>query len=1210
MRRLVVCALAALALSSVATGCSSCGDDDPLNPDMGTIPDAPPDGPVVEEELCETLPPVASGTCEVTTGNASTLIKGVILTPSKIYRGGQVLFGATGEISCVGCDCGAGGETVISCPEGVVSPGLINTHDHITFTQNLPYTENPAIRYEHRHQWRRGQDGKPEISSSGGASADQIKWGELRFLMGGATSIVGSGGQKGFLRNLDQAANEEGLNQPAVNFDTFPLDDSSGTRRTGDCNYGQNATTAADIAGDDSYEPHTSEGIDATARNEFLCQSSMTFDTMTPGVSNNLVVGKTAMIHAIGLTAADYAAMAAASTGLIWSPRSNITLYGDTARVTTAARLGVSISLGTDWMPTGSMNMLRELRCADDMNTDYYGKFFSDRDLWQMVTANAAQATKTDDVIGTLAVGKIADISIFKANGKTFRAVIEAEPADVVMVMRAGKVLYGDETAVTALSVGCDTVDVCGTSKKVCAMTEAGKTYAALMASANTYPAFFCSAPQNEPSCTPRRPTAEMGSTIYTGELTANDTDGDGIENGTDKCPTIFDPVRPMDMGVQGDLDADGAGDACDICPLDANTNTCTTANPDDRDNDGEPNSTDNCPDVANPDQADGDTDGKGDACDACPAAANPGTAGCPTTIYLIKNGTVPVGTAVRIENALVTGKGSNGFFAQVKTGDAGDMGPNFSGIFVFTGPMSPNLTTAVVGLRVTVDGKVANFQGQLEIDSVTAVTATTSTPEAAPTPVTATYAEVATGGPRALQLESVLVSVGAATTTAVDTMFGEFTVQAGGATGPTLVVDDFLFPAPSPAVGKSYNGLTGVLALRQMVSKLEPRALSDISEGAPTIASFGPALSYAKVGQTITMPTFPTPLTVTLTGPAQGATNVNIVSMNGALTVMNVIVPNGMTSVTVPVTAVTQNATPVIVTATLASGGPTSMATVRVVGALELPAAVTSLTPADAAVSPAGTVTMTVTLDLPAPVGGTVVAISETPANGTFPAMVTVPANQVSQTFTYTNTGANPMSTLTATLGGSTATAMVTVNTGADHLVINEVEYDQTGTDGTEYIEIYNPSGTAQSLTGLQVVLINGSGGLTYQTIDLTGTLASNAYLVIAGAGVTVPTGVTKIDPGWTTNAIQNGAPDGIALINNTTHVLIDAISYEGSMTSVAISGFTANVSLVEMTATPAADLGTDASSLCRRPNGTDTDNASADWAVCTAGSPGAANP
>jgi hypothetical protein len=65
-------------------------------------------------------------------------------------------------------------------------------------------------------------------------------------------------------------------------------------------------------------------------------------------------------------------------------------------------------------------------------------------------------------------------------------------------------------------------------------------------------------------------------STIYTGVPSATDSDGDGIPDSADNCPSVFNPIRPVDNGMQGDADNDGVGDACDPCPLDANTTTCT----------------------------------------------------------------------------------------------------------------------------------------------------------------------------------------------------------------------------------------------------------------------------------------------------------------------------------------------------------------------------------------------------------------------------------------------------------------------------------------------------------------------------------------------------------------------------------------------------------------------------------------------------------
>lgn len=1193
---------------------AACGDNEPGKPDAGE-PDAMPDGMGPAEKLCEVLPAVSTGTCSITPGGMTKVIKGEVLTSTTLFHGGQVAVDAQGSITCVGCDCAQGGETVISCPDGAISPGLINTHDHITFTQNAPYTDT-GVRYDDRQQWRKGLDSKPKITSAGSATGDQIRWGELRFLMGGATSIVGSGGQAGILRNLDQAANEEGLNQKAVNFDTFPLDDSGGTRRTTDCNYGGTATTAASIANLDAYEPHTSEGVDATARNEFLCQSSETYDTAAPGVSNNLVLGKTAMIHAIGLQPADYGAMAAAGTGLIWSPRSNITLYGETARVSVASRLGVEIALGTDWMPTGSMNLLRELACADSFNKTYLDNYFSDVQLWQMVTTNAAAVTSTDDVIGVLAPGRVADISIFTRHDKNgYRAVIEAEPKDVALVMRGGKILYGDDAAVTATTTAaCDAVDVCGVAKKVCLMGEVGKTYSALKtaAGANIYPAFSCGQPMNEPSCTPKRPTAVSGSTIYTGVASATDSDGDGIADATDNCPKVFNPIRPVDASSQGDADGDTQGDACDPCPTDANTTMCTVVDPNDRDHDTIPNGTDNCPDQANTSQTDSDNDGKGDVCDVCPMEANPGSAGCATTIYKIKTSMVPVGATVRVVNGLVTGKGANGFFIQTKVGDTGYLGSDNSGIFVYTGAMAPALMNAVVGARVTVDGAVAAFQGQIEIDSVTAVTVTNVGPETPPDPVVATYAEVKTGGTRAMTLESVIVSIAMpASVTAVDAGQGEFTLTAGA---DKLAVDDFLFATtPLPTVGQAYSSVRGVLALRGMQSRLEPRSAADLTQGAPGLASLGPALTFARVGVTTAAPTFPQQLTVTLSGPAQGNTDVMIMSGTPAsLTVpTTVTVLNGMTSAVVPVTAVTQDPD---VTVTAMLGAQSSVAHVRVLGAAEDATTVT-LSPSMAAVAAGGSTTFTVTLDVPALAAATV-TLAVAPAAGTLPPSVTVNAGQTSATFTYTDTTAMSPATITATFGASMSTATVTVSTGANHLVINEVDYDQIGTDNAEYIEIFNPSATAVPLTGKQVVLVNGSGEASYATVNLgTGTLAPGAYLVIAGANVSVPVGVTKIDPGWTTDEVQNGAPDGIALIDNTAHTLIDALSYEGDMvklTMVDLSGFAAAVSLVEGTFLPltVADSNTADGSLCRSPNGQDTDNAAADWRFCATRTAGQLNP
>ena len=105
-----------------------------------------------------------------------------------------------------------------------------------------------------------------------------------------------------------------------------------------------------------------------------------------------------------------------------------------------------------------------------------------------------------------------------------------------------------------------------------------------------------------------------------------------------------------------------------------------------------------------------------------------------------------------------------------------------------------------------------------------------------------------------------------------------------------------------------------------------------------------------------------------------------------------------------------------------------------------------------------------------------------------------------------------------------------------AQSVFINEIHYDNASTDVNEAVEIAGLSGT--DLSTWSLVLYNGSNSSVYNTINLSGTIPNQQ----SGFGT-----VIEILP---SNGLQNGAPDGIALVDQNATV-VQFLSYEGTITA-----------------------------------------------------------
>jgi hypothetical protein len=110
--------------------------------------------------------------------------------------------------------------------------------------------------------------------------------------------------------------------------------------------------------------------------------------------------------------------------------------------------------------------------------------------------------------------------------------------------------------------------------------------------------------------------------------------------------------------------------------------------------------------------------------------------------------------------------------------------------------------------------------------------------------------------------------------------------------------------------------------------------------------------------------------------------------------------------------------------------------------------------------------------------------------------------------------------------------------------LRINEIDYDQDGTDTAEFIELKGLAGAP--LAGLDLHLVNGLTGAIYRTEPLTGTIPADSYLVVGSLGVAE---VDIMLGAGGVNLIQNGAPDGAGLWDRENGIYCDFINYEGTI-------------------------------------------------------------
>lgn len=436
------------------------------------------------------------------------ILQGTVVTPSQVFEGQVLVVGDTIECSAEGTTCQEMQDAVVIDTGGIIAPGLIDTHNHILFDifdetdwsptlpscgvatdcDNSPYcngdcgcvggqcfyldhTQWPdedeyALMLDYKQCLEDASQGKPvwcpqQYDGDGDLRCEMNKWGEMKGLIAGTTSIVGLPGISSacfgsLSRSIDVAQND--LDDDKIQTSAlFPPSTSSGD---GACQNFSDGDT-------DAYLIHVGEGVNQNALDEFAELGTLT------SIDGCLYAPQTTITHGTAFGAAEFGSMAAAGMKLTWSPASNVSLYGSTTDIPTALAAGLTVALAPDWSMGGSQNLLDELAFAKAWSDDHWGGLLSDRQLVEMVTINAAAVLALANRLGRLEAGYLADIVVIAGDGSDpYAAIVSAKPADVSLVLVGGAALYGDAAFMPLVSpevVPCSDLDVCGSSKFLCA---------------------------------------------------------------------------------------------------------------------------------------------------------------------------------------------------------------------------------------------------------------------------------------------------------------------------------------------------------------------------------------------------------------------------------------------------------------------------------------------------------------------------------------------------------------------------------------------------------------------------------------------------------------------------------------------------------------------------------------------------------------------
>jgi len=304
---------------------------------------------------------------------------------------------------------------------GVLTPGLINAHDHLLGTYYPKVGNGP---YENWLPWDNDLKSAPVYEER-----QQIENRDLYLL--------------GAYRNLVSAVTTVSDHIP--HFVSEPFLDILPTRAIRDYALAHSVASFALAWGEDiateyqralkkdiPFITHIAEGFDDETRRDL--------ETLE---RNGGLGDHSVLVHGIAFTVEDIKRIRQKGASVVWCGDSNIFMFNKTANVKAMLDEGVNVCIGTDSPMSGGENLLYEMKFDKAFFKKQYGSELPDRQIIKMVTTNPAKAFHLKKT-GQIKSGFVADLAVFAAKSKDpYESVVSAGLKDVLLVVIDGRPAYG-----------------------------------------------------------------------------------------------------------------------------------------------------------------------------------------------------------------------------------------------------------------------------------------------------------------------------------------------------------------------------------------------------------------------------------------------------------------------------------------------------------------------------------------------------------------------------------------------------------------------------------------------------------------------------------------------------------------------------------------------------------------------------------------------